>query len=86
MPPELRTLRIFRKSAEMAGKLLRTPGGFTWSEKEMVDLELQRERRRRRQWRRRWRRSGRRSGHTGEGAAFLDQQLIFIGYFVCTFV
>ena len=44
MPPELRTHRIFRKSAEMAEKLLRTPGGFTWSEKEMVDLELQKER------------------------------------------
>jgi len=44
MPPELRTHRIFRKSAEMAEELLRTPGGFTYSEKEMVDLELQKER------------------------------------------
>jgi hypothetical protein len=44
MPPELRTHRIFRKSAEMAEKLLRTPGGFSYSEKEMVDFSLQAER------------------------------------------
>jgi hypothetical protein len=44
MPPELRTHRIFRKSAEMAEELLRTPGGFSYSEKEMVDFSLQAER------------------------------------------
>jgi hypothetical protein len=44
MPPELRTHHIFLKSAEMAEVLLRTPGGFTYSEKEMVDFSLQAER------------------------------------------
>jgi hypothetical protein len=45
MPPELRTHRIFRKSAWMAERLVRT-GGFTsgWSENEMDDLVLRKER------------------------------------------
>ena len=44
MPPELRTHSIFRKSAAMAEDLLRSPGGFPYSEKEMADLGLQNER------------------------------------------
>ena len=44
MPPELRTRPIFRRSAERAEGLLRAPGGFSYSEKEMADFALQLER------------------------------------------
>jgi hypothetical protein len=43
MPLELRTNKIFRKSADMAEDLLRTPGGFYFTEKEMADFSLQAE-------------------------------------------
>jgi hypothetical protein len=43
MPLELRTNKIFRKSAGMAEDLLRTPGGFYFTEKEMADFSLQAE-------------------------------------------
>ena len=44
MPVELRSHRIFRKSAEKAEAYLRSPGGFSYSEKEMADFSLQAER------------------------------------------
>ena len=44
MPAELRSHHIFRRSAEKAEAYLRSPGGFSYSEKEMADFSLQAER------------------------------------------
>jgi len=41
MPPELRERSVFRKSAEMAEEVVRAPGGFSYSEKEVEDFALQ---------------------------------------------